>query len=339
MSYESHRFLLMTSDPLHIGTGGYRLGRVDLAIAREPGTNLPKIPGTSLNGAARSYAAFRYNKLDCAGKGGATGEKHCARATCPVCYTFGYARGEQGGYQGIVSLFDAQLLLFPTHSMAGPVWVSTPARLEEAGFLVTNAVPTDDAAAITLSNWDKPLNLGWLLLDTRGAANIEPPPGDGQSQSLDWDLIKEWRAVRERIVLVTEKLFAPIVNSNLEVRTSVSINPDTGAAEEGALFTYEAIPRATWLWCDVIVDDYRQGAQKPWPVGKKARREEIMRNGQKQIVWHDNGGEDLGETWQRPLDVVKSGLKLAEHLGIGGMGTRGFGRVRTVQAWRIDHER
>jgi len=152
MKYQSHRFLLMTLDPLHIGTGGYRLGRVDLAIAREPGTNLPKVPGTSLCGAARSYAAYQYNKQDCAGKGGATGEKHCTLTTCPICYTFGYARGEQGGYQGTVSLFDAQLLLFPVHSMAGPVWVSTPGRLAEVGFEARNAAPTDDTVAITLLN-------------------------------------------------------------------------------------------------------------------------------------------------------------------------------------------
>jgi len=42
MTYQARRYLFMTVDPVHIGTGGYRLGRVDLAIAREPGTNLPK---------------------------------------------------------------------------------------------------------------------------------------------------------------------------------------------------------------------------------------------------------------------------------------------------------
>jgi len=60
--YTQQRLVLMTLDPVHIGTGGYRLGRVDLSIAREPGTNLPKIPGTSLAGAARSYAAMCYEK-------------------------------------------------------------------------------------------------------------------------------------------------------------------------------------------------------------------------------------------------------------------------------------
>ena len=60
--YTLQRFLMMSLDPVHIGTGGYRLGRVDNSIAREPGTNLPKIPGTSLAVARRSHAALRYEK-------------------------------------------------------------------------------------------------------------------------------------------------------------------------------------------------------------------------------------------------------------------------------------
>jgi CRISPR/Cas system CMR subunit Cmr4 (Cas7 group RAMP superfamily) len=66
--YEHRRFVFMTLDPVHIGAGGYRLGRVDNTITREPGTNLPKIPGTSLAGAARSYAAMRYGKPAAAGQ-------------------------------------------------------------------------------------------------------------------------------------------------------------------------------------------------------------------------------------------------------------------------------
>ena len=43
-------------DPVHVGAGGYRLGRVDMTIVRESATGIPKIPGTSLAGALRSYA-------------------------------------------------------------------------------------------------------------------------------------------------------------------------------------------------------------------------------------------------------------------------------------------
>lgn len=51
-------YYTMTLDPVHVGTGGYRLGRVDNTIIREPGTNLPKIPGSSISGATRAYTAM-----------------------------------------------------------------------------------------------------------------------------------------------------------------------------------------------------------------------------------------------------------------------------------------
>lgn len=66
--YLLQRYLLMTLDPVHPGAGGYRLGRVDNSIIREAGTRLPKIPGSSLHGAARSYAAYLYETPAAAGQ-------------------------------------------------------------------------------------------------------------------------------------------------------------------------------------------------------------------------------------------------------------------------------
>jgi CRISPR-associated protein Cmr4 len=51
--------------------------------------------------------------------------------------------------------------------------------------------------------------------------------------------------IKERLVVVHDNIFPAIVNSNLETRTSVSIDFETGAAAEGRLFTYEATPRGT----------------------------------------------------------------------------------------------
>ncbi|MDI7277518.1 MAG: type III-B CRISPR module RAMP protein Cmr4, partial [Anaerolineae bacterium] len=308
--YTQWRFILMTLDPVHIGTGGYRLGRVDLSIAREPGTNLPKIPGTSLSGAVRTYAAYRYGRPQCAGQGQgdeARGKRpHCRERDCPVCYTFGYIRGPEGGHAGTVSIADAQLLLFPVHSMAGPVWVSTAQRLAEAGLRVQGPPLARGEFATTLTESRKPLNVGWLLLTRKdGQVEVEAPPGEVNTAA--------WQAVAQRLVLVEEGLFSQVVNSNLEVRTSVSIDPTTGAASEGALFTYEALPRATWLWGDVVEDCYRS--------------DEFPRQNDK--------AAELRHT--RPWDVVREGLRLAEYLGIGGMGTRGFGRVRLTHEWEVPH--
>jgi len=332
--YTLQRFLIMTLDPVHIGTGGYRLGRVDNSIVREPGTRVPKIPGTSLSGAARAYATMRYEKPTCAGQSG-----HCGQPTCPICYTFGYIKKDKSGdekkttaYSGVVNIFDARLLLFPVHSMAGPVWVTTKQRLEEAGFKVqkkgqgTTKEPAGGTAWVTWGRTD-PLNLGWLMVNVAAQVQV--------TASEEWQNEERWKAVAHRIALVEEALFSHVVNSNLEVRTSVGIDPATGAAKEGALFTYEAIPRATWLWCDVVEDDYQRDPvtrESKFPrTEHKAKAERVQdEDGEERIVYRDNQGESLGETWQRPLDVVKAGLALAEMLGVGGMGTRGFGRITIV---------
>jgi CRISPR-associated protein Cmr4 len=326
-NYALHRFLLMTLDPVYIGTGGYRLGRVDLSIIREPGTNVPKIPGTSLSGAIRQYAAYRYGKLRCAGQ-----KDHCGKSTCPICYTFGSIKGEAEGqraYAGTVNIFDAHIVFFPVYSMAGPVWVSTKERLEGYRFNITNANPSDTQVVIVGSWWDQPsLNLGWLMLNVEKGAETSEPPGSDFAQK------DAWQTVKNRIIFVTEKIFSQMVNSNLEVRTSVSIDPETGAAEEGALFTYEAIPRATWLVVDVVEDNYRMD-QFP-ATENKCKVEEVTNNkGKKERKWVDNAGDKLGEEWKQPIHLVRAGFELAELLGIGGMNTRGFGRTSTVGSWHV----
>lgn len=296
--YRQKRYLLMTLDPLHIGAGGNRLGRVDLSIVREPGTKLPKIPGTSLHGAIRQYAAVRYEKIGCAGSG--QGKSiHCKGPQCPICYTFGYLKGQDGGQSGHVNIGDGRLLLFPVYSLAGPVWVTCPGVLAE---FKIDADVSD--GRIKSQVGQEHLNLGWLMLPKETGDFALPPQVPA--------------AVAERAVLVSDRLFGQIVNSNLEVRTSVSIDPVTGAASDGALFTYEAIPRAALLWLDVVQDDF----SCRFPATEKKYNTQTQAH---------NTGEALGERWEKPLDVVAAGLKLAEMLGIGGMGTRGFGRVRLLK--------
>lgn len=308
--YTEQCFVFMALDPLHIGTGGYRLGRVDLSIAREAGTNLPKVPGTSLSGAARAYAAYRYGKPQCAGQGqegGPEGKKgHCRDADCAVCYTFGRLTGAEGSQAGRVSIGDGQVLLFPAHSFVGPVWVTTRARLAEAGFGVSDLWLARGEFATTLAGQPERLNLGWLLLARKPqGVTVDAPRALAEAGG------GAWQAVQHALVLVDDSLFSEVVNSNLEVRTSVSIDPITGAAKAGALFTYEALPRATWLWAGLVEDDYRPGT---FPADAEKAKQ-------------------LGH--RRPLDVVREGLRLAEYLGVGGMGTRGFGRLRLLADWEV----
>lgn len=308
--YKQQRFIFMALDPVHIGTGQTRIGRVDNTIVRETGTNIPKIPGTSLMGAARSYSSLVYGKPEAAGQH--LKLKPEERKKCPIVYTFGtYNNGNNdavAGQQGKISISDAQILFFPVYSMAGPVWVSTSEILALADFQVNGLISSADDVLHTSLKWSKEtLNLGWLHLKAKNGLIVKPP-GEIENK-------KEWESIKQRIVIVSIKLFSQIVNSNLEVRTSVAINPETGAAEDGALFTYEAIPRATWFWSDVVQDDYTS----EFPKTKK----QFTARG-------ENSGEELPSEWNSPLDVVKSGFEVMEFLGIGGMTTRGFGRVKCI---------
>lgn len=314
-TYKRQRFLLMTLDPVHIGTGGYRLGRVDNSIVREPGTRIPKIPGTSLHGAARSYAAQLYETPEAAGQ---SQDKVTDPDKNPVCYTFGYIKKKQNGYEtmaysGVVNIFDGQVVFFPVYSMAGPVWVSTINRMHEAGFEVeakenNKLAETWDSGSAVLT-WERKdaLNLGWLMVRVAKDKAVVKAPDE-------WENDQRWQNVKQ-IAIVKESLFSHIVNSNLEVRTSVAIDPERGAAVDKALFTYEALPRATFLTAEVVLDDYREA----WPLIENAQSQTAKKN-----MLPGNA------KWSGPLDVVKSGIQMIEWLGVGGMGTRGFGRIAIV---------
>jgi len=140
------------------------------------------------------------------------------------------------------------------------------------------------------------------MLDVeRQDVSLNPPSG------CDWHNQPALAEALSRVIIVHESLFSEMVNSGLEVRTSVAIKPETGAAEDGALFTYEAIPRATFLFFDAVIDDYHVGQQVNFPN------------------FEYNGLKAAG-----PIDVLTHGLDLLEYLGVGGMGTRGFGRIAVV---------
>lgn len=250
-------------DPVHIGSGGYRLGRVDMSIVREPATGIPKIPGTSLAGAIRAYAEM-------------------ARQEDPnlpdANVVFGNSEGENAR-QGMLRFYDADLVLFPVLSDQGTVWVST---LRLCGFENVPDVAENAALRLHGLNADKPINLGWLLLPTAApAASLHIPPA---------------LTLVNRLVVVSDKLFHHLINDHLEVRTSVKIDDTTGAAESGALFTYEAIPRGTILRFEISMDGRRANGIDPPEVDKMLKR-------------------------------CFTGLKL---LGVGGMGTRGFGRIEVL---------
>lgn len=298
---KERRLYLYALDPTHIGAGGYRLGRVDKTILRDAATGLPKIPGTSINGVVRTAAIYaldqpteRAQAIDYARA--TLADANASRQASgggqdPVAKYFGFAEGEQGQSRiGMVSFRDARILAFPVPTLVGPRWITTAELLAEAGCPTPPDTP-DIAVVIrqraqTPSSQPQRCNLGAYLLATR-EAEIPFPAALDQQPGMDF--------IRQQLVIVHPDLFPSLVEANLETRTSVNIDFDTGTAAEGRLFTYEATPRGTLFCGQIELDDER--------FPKLCAPAEAL---------------------------LERALTLACQWGLGGMVTRGFGRMRPL---------
>lgn len=356
----------IATDPIYIGTGGYTIGRVDNTIVRDPTTKIPKIPGSSVAGTWRYYVALelqskikglqpdfseiktidiedsddtslntkikkwcdanksrwekkidnkndwvRYfgnvsSKITCAGqdnvstasinspdttdKDGKTG--HCGH--CIVCKAFGYSKKDKS-WQGMLLFSDLNILFSPVYTRLGVKWITSKRILEDASLQKDDI--EEKEYLVVLESIEKStdnnsinegyINLGWLNL-----------PYKVERIKIDLSQIQD---IKDKdIVIIPDSLISQIINSNLEVRTSVSIDPITGTAKERALFTSEAIPRGTIFYGNIRLFD-------------------------KQSLGDDNlpSAECIWEA----LDDTK---KYYEVLGIGGMTTRGFGRMKIL---------
>jgi CRISPR-associated protein Cmr4 len=230
-------------------------------------------------------------------KEGRTG--HCGH--CLVCKGFGFSKKDIS-WQGMIYFSDLNILFFPVFTMYGTRWITTSKRLEEAGLSNsnnnlnnTNNNDDDNNKVLTKNGNEGHINLGWLYLKV--GKQQHPVSLNNNIQFGNFQLNDE------DIVIVPDNLFSQIVNSNLEIRTSVSIDPITGAAKEGALFTSEAIPRGTILYGNIRIFD------------------------KSSFTGIDNRLEPLPS-----IDELECALKESKHffetLGIGGMTTRGFGRLK-----------
>jgi len=308
--FRTKKYLSIAKEPVYVGTGGYRIGRVDNTIVRDPSTNLPKIPGSTISGNARYYSWLSYKAegmeeltLGCSKGKKTNGENACG--LCPVCLSYGFIN-DNGAQSGLAYFSDARILFFPVATMIGTVWVTSDEIVKE--YIDTNGsrevtvsendfICSNEMIKLPKSNKGKEiLNFGWIMLEKKGNKDTNAwrlKKDDVYEEVVDLKGIFD--EIKYKLCVVSSKVFQHIVNSNLETRTSVSINPVTGTAESGALFTYEALPRGTVFIFDISYEN-------PKNYGKGNSMEEV-------------------------IGTVEKGFELFSSLGIGGMGTRGFGKI------------
>ncbi|MGC9046449.1 MAG: RAMP superfamily CRISPR-associated protein, partial [Thermodesulfovibrio sp.] len=146
-------------DPIHIGAGGYRLGGVDNTIVREPATDVPKIPGTSLAGVIRAFAELAKEEDE------KKQDSEKKFKDLKIEDVFGTENKK-----GMLRFFDGLIIFFPVSSIQGTVWVTTKELLEywlgdlkdSNGEKMKIPEKIDDKAyAVKGIDPKKPLNLGW----------------------------------------------------------------------------------------------------------------------------------------------------------------------------------
>lgn len=211
---------------------------------------------------------------------------HCGH--CIVCKTFGFSKNKTS-QQGLAYFSDLNILFFPVSTRYGVRWITSPYILKEAGLGDIKDFKDDKIKVIDKNGNYKFLNLGWLNFEV----DLSELNRGIDTNKLDKEISS---IIEDRLVIVSDNIISQIINANLEVRTSVSINPLTGAAKQGALFTSEAIPRGTIFYGNVRIMDR------------------------------------LDENEELNSDLIEKALKESkvyyESFGIGGLVTRGFGRMK-----------
>lgn len=226
--------------PLHAGTG-QSTSAVDLPIARDRATDLPLLPGSSIKGPLRARA----------------------RVSDPKAYTdvFGPETANASDHSGGLVFSDARLVLLPVRSVAGTfAWVTSPLLM---GFLARDA----RHAGVTIPVPPAPADSGCHV--AQGSALLLQVGNARKAVLEDLDLTADatlpadlatalaklvfpgdeaWQGLlRKRLCLVHDDVMSFLVRHATEVVTRVSIDPATGTAKDGQLWTEENLPSETVL--------------------------------------------------------------------------------------------
>ncbi len=301
--YLSEKLYLVAIDPIHVGTGGYRLGSVDNTIIRDPSNKIPKLPGSGISGVVKSFYPYtNENQVEAKKEWECLiSEGGCGKSSCAICNTFGFSKqtkdekGKQGSNEnrkGRVQFFDANIMLFPVFTSLGTKWITTLNILKEntkETELINLIQPPKKDTVFVNSSSNTNIAIGWVSFK-----QLQNNELFSKIQNISY--LKQFA---KDILVINEDVFSFLVNNNLEVRTSTRIDHKTGSVIDGALFTYEAIPRSTVFSLEINIFNY-----------------DYFNNQNVQI--------------QYIKDRLDKALQMLEIVGLGGMNTRGFGRMKLL---------
>ncbi|MCX7826061.1 MAG: type III-B CRISPR module RAMP protein Cmr4 [Verrucomicrobiae bacterium] len=250
---------LFTRTPLHVGEET-KSGATDRPLLREKHTGLPVIPGATLK------AVFA----------DAWSESGRADRSEEAAWLFGPAPQNEGK-GGVLHFTDAVLLAFPIRSARGGFgWITSPQILQRAArdgvialSLLPDNPPDDDKAIFArlplgMEAGQPPNVQTRIVLEeyTFGRAG-DLPSGLGQTLAglLPGDPV--WKEIANRLVIVSDATMSFFTQTACDVTRRMRVNPATGTAAPGALFSQENVPSETMFYATLTCDAENDPAKKP----------------------------------------------------------------------------
>ncbi|HON17415.1 MAG TPA: type III-B CRISPR module RAMP protein Cmr4 [Spirochaetota bacterium] len=236
--------------PLHPGTGS-SLSYVDLPIQRERHTNFPMMAGSGIKGVIRDVACRVWNddkKVD---------------------EVFGSDSSGEDLKASIVSFTDAKILFYPVRSLRGIfALITCPYVLERFARDIAEILKTDPAKGENPIKPDtfKSIEEGKVVIIDNKSVLKEDKEIGLEEFLLNFEAIELAEIFKKfninffneelskRIAIVSDSVFADLVNYAVEVRTRIKIDQKTGTAQGGALFVEEFVPAEAIFYSQIFIN-------------------------------------------------------------------------------------
>ena len=272
---QARMILLHACAPLHVGTG-QGVGVIDLPVAREKGTGIPIVPGSSMKGVLRSLVENKELRKKVFGPDTTAAHEHA----------------------GSVQFGDLRLLFLPVRSLRGTfAWVTSPFLLQrfvrdmawvENGLTLpksptspgedTCLVPNDPASALVIGDGTSSVILEDLDLKASEDAILAQWATALAPQIFPED--ETWQNLfKERVCLVHDDVMRFLLDTALEVTARIRLDEETKTVQKGALWYEEALPAETVMAGLVFVTPVKATAEEVKNVLREVTRNPLQLGG------------------------------------------------------------
>ncbi len=227
---------IFTRTPLHVGCGA-SVGAVDAPIIRERHTHFPVIPGSSIKGVLSDLWVEDFQRTD-EGK-----------------IYFGEDNNKAEAKAGKLAFGEAKLLAFPVRSAKGCfAFVTSPLCLErfKRDYKLDLSIPELKQGQTCLAGSDVVFaEQKAVILEEYRFENCNEFPAEWAKilTTLADDAVLN--GGKNRFVLINDEDMKFFAENACQISQYVSINSQTGTAEEHKLFNQEEVPSETLFYASI----------------------------------------------------------------------------------------